>query len=363
MECKRCLFSEPVVTLDENGICNLCHLHDDLEKSSLAFDWQKELTKIKKQKRKYHCLIGISGGLDSSVLLEYALSQGLNPLVIHFDNRWNTKEADANIELLTKNVDFIRYSLNQKEYDTLCRKFLYASVSDADIPNDMAMAEIMFRAAKDYKIKYIFNGHNFRTEGSSPLCWSYMDAKYIKSVWNINTLIGKETELKSFPLLTFWKQLYYIVVCGIKQVRPFYYLNPDMEAEKSRLIEKGWQNYGAKHGENIYTEFIGAYYLPQKFKIDKGITYKSALIRSGKITKEMAYKDWTKSDYDVTKVESILKILGIPQPAFNQIMLDTHRTYKDFETYHSMFKRWKWFFWILMKLKFIPFTFYKKYTA
>lgn len=352
MNCKRCLFETPVVTLDENGICNLCHLHDDLEKSSQSYDWVKELKEIKSQKGKYQCLVGISGGLDSSVLLKYVLDQGLNPLVIHFDNRWNTEEANYNIDLITRNIDFIRYSLNQGEYDLLCRKFLYASVSDADIPNDMAMAEMMFRAAKEYKIKYIFNGHNYRTEGSSPLCWSYMDAKYIKSVY------GKK--LKSFPLLTFWKQLYYIVVCGIKQVRPFYYLNLDMEEEKKKLIASGWKDYGNKHAENIYTEFIGGYYLPQKFNIHKGITYNSALIRSGKLTKENLPKS---ESYDVKKVESILKILGISQPAFNQIMLDTHKTYKDFDTYHSMFKRWKWFFWILMKLKFIPFTFYKKYTA
>jgi hypothetical protein len=356
-ECKRCLFTEPVVILDENGICNLCHLHDDLEKSSKAFDWPKELHKIKSQKRKYHCLIGISGGLDSSVLLDYALSLGLNPLVIHFDNSWNTEEANFNIDLLTKNVDFIRYHLNQKEYDTLCRKFLWASVSDADIPNDMAMAEIMFKAAKDYDIKYIFNGHNFRTEGSSPLCWSYMDAKYIQSAWN--QWKPAPEKLKSFPLLTFWKQLYYIVICGIKQVRPFYYLDMDMDKEKEKLIAKGWKDYGPKHAENIYTEFIGSYYLPLKFGIDKGITYKSALIRSGKLTKDNLPKS---EPYDIKKVDLILQILGISKPAFNQIMLDTHRTYKDFDTYHSMFKKWKWFFWVLMKTGFIPQTFYAKYV-
>jgi hypothetical protein len=118
--------------------------------------------------------------------------------------------------------------------------------------------------------------------------------------------------------------------------------------------------YGNKHAENIYTEFIGGYYLPQKFGIDKSITYNSALIRSGKLTKDNLPKP---EPYDVKKVAKIIEILGISQPAFNQIMLDTHRTYKDFDTYHSMFKRWKWLFWLLMKLKFIPFTFYKKYTA
>lgn len=361
MKCTRCLFEEPIVTLDSDGMCNLCHLHDDLEKSSKFVDWFRLLKKIKAQKGKYHCLIGISGGLDSSILLSWAIKWGLNPLVIHFDNAWNTVEANSNIENLIRyaGVDCIRYYVNQKEYDDLCLSFLLAGVSDADIPNDMAMGEMMLRTCKQYGIKYIFNGHNFRTEGSSPLSWSYMDAKYIESVYY---KFNEGKKLKSFPLLTFWKQLYYVVICGIKQVRPFYYFPKiDFNKEMSLLMENyKWKNYGTKHTENIYTDFIGSFYLPVRFGIDKTKTYDSALIRDGKMSKYEKLQE-THPLFDDLKIKYILMRLGISREVFDGIMKGPKRTYKDFETYHSMFKRWKWLFWILMKFGFLPRTFYTKY--
>jgi hypothetical protein len=257
-------------------------------------------------------------------------------------------------------VDFIRYYVNQTEYDDLCLSFLLAGVSDADIPNDMAMGEMMLRTCKQYGIKYIFNGHNFRTEGSSPLTWSYMDAKYIESVWK---KYNPEKELKSFPLLTFWKQLYYIAICGIKQIRPFYYVEPDLMKEKYNLVERyKWKDYGNKHTENIYTDFIGSYYLPIRFGIDKTITYHSALIRSGKMFKYEMLQE-TYQLFDDNKINYVLMRLGINREVFEGILKSPKKTYKDFQTYHSMFKKWKWLFWILTKLGFLPYTFYKKYTA
>lgn len=359
MKCKRCLFEEPTIILDNNGICNLCHLHDELERSSKTFDWQKQLSKIKKQKGKYHCLIGISGGLDSSILLDYAISWGLNPLVIHFDNGWNTSEADFNILQMVREtgVDFIRYHINQGEYDDLCLSFLMAGVPDADIPNDMAMGEMMLRTCKQYGIKYIFNGHNFRTEGSSPLTWSYMDAKYIESVWQKYNPKRKLT----YPLLTFWKQLYYVVICGIKQVRPFYYVIPDINDERSQLMRKyKWRDYGGKHTENIYTDFIGSYYLPVRFGIDKTVTYHSALIRDGKMSRYEMLQESIPL-FDDLKINYIIRRLGITRETFDDIMKSPRRTHKDFKTYHSMFKDWKILFWFLMKFGFLPQTFYTKY--
>jgi 3'-phosphoadenosine 5'-phosphosulfate sulfotransferase (PAPS reductase)/FAD synthetase len=347
------------VTLSEKQ-CNFCDLHDSLEKSSKEYDWTARLKKIRKGK--YNCLIGISGGLDSSLLLEYTVKKWkLNPLVIHFDNGWNVPEANHNIETMVNalNVDFIRYSLNREEYDELCLCFLLASVSDADIPNDMAMAEMMLRTAKQYGIKYIFNGHNFRTEGSSPLSWSYMDAKYIQSVYEKHNG-GKK--LKSFPLLTFWKQLYYTAFCGIRQERPFYYMNIDEETEKQRLIkEYGWQDYGGKHGENIYTDFIGSYYLPVKFGIDKRITYNSALIRSGKMVKtQYLFKVLPK--FDTLTIDFVCARLGITRDYFDrEIMLAPMSTFEDYKTYHKMFKRYKWFFYVLTRMHLLPQTFYIKY--
>ena len=352
------------VKINEKGECNFCELHDSLEKSSKGFDWDKRLNKIRKAKKKYDCLIGISGGLDSSILLDYAVNVWkLNPLVIHFDNRWNCEEANYNIDMLVKrlNVDFIRYYLNQAEYDDLCLSFLLASVSDADIPNDMAMGEMMLRTCKQYKIKYIFNGHNFRTEGTSPLSWSYMDAKYIESVY---AKFNQGKKLLSFPLLTFWKQLYYTVICGIKQERPFYYLDINEQEEKDRLIrDYGWRDYGSKHAENIYTEFVGSYYLPVKYGIDKRIIYHSALIRSGRMVKiDKAFNKLP--EFNEEKLNAICKRLKITREYFDQVIMPMQwSTFEDFKTYHRMFKRYRPVFYVLTRLHLLPNTFYIKYCT
>lgn len=361
-ECKRCLMTTAIadVIVGEKQ-CNFCDMHDSLDKSSKNFDWNKRLEKIRKAGKKYDCLIGISGGLDSSLLLEYTVKKWkLNPLVIHFDNGWNCPESKNNMDAMLNalNVDSIFYRLNRQEYDDLCLSFLLASVSDADIPNDMAMGEMMLRTAKQYGIKYIFNGHNFRTEGSSPLSWSYMDAEYIQSVYEKHN----NKKLKSYPLLTFWKQLYYTAICGIRQERPFYYMDVDYQSEKQRLIkEYGWQDYGAKHGENIYTEFIGSYYLPVKFGIDKRITYNSALIRSGKMVRTVRYFDELPA-FDTRKIDMVCRRLGITRKFFeSEIMPAKWNTFEDYKTYHKMFKRYKWLFYVLTRLHLLPSTFFIKY--
>lgn len=363
MECKRCYMNTSIadVELDENGVCNFCKLHDSIEKDAKAYNWPAKLEKIRKQKGKYHCLLGISGGLDSSVLLYYTVKVwGLNPLVIHFDNHWNSSEANHNIEVMIRamNVDFIRYYVNYKEYNDLNLCFLLASVSDADIPNDMAMAELMLRTANKYKIKYIFNGHNYKTEGSSPLSWSYMDAKYLQSVYKVHNQ-GKE--LKSFPLLTFWRQLYYSLT-GLKRENPLYHVDLDMQKEKERLMKDyGWKEYGGKHAENIYTEFIGSYYLPVKFGIDKRITYNSALVRSGKMPKTKIYY-LPLPNYDVTKIDLICQRLGISRQYLDDVIMKAPwNTFEDYETYHKMFRRYKALFYILVRLHLLPRTFYIKY--
>ena len=357
MECKRCLLTTdiPDLTLNEAGICNFCELHDRIEAESAKFDFDRFLARLRKTKNKYHCLIGISGGFDSSLMLHYAVKVwGLNPLVIHFDNGYNEPKADKNMMNMVKalGVDFIRYHLNQAEYDDICRAFILAGVSDADIPNDMAMAELMYRAAHQYGIKWIFNGHNYRTEGTSPLSWSYMDARYLKSV--ADRFGGG---VKTFPLLTFWKQLYYALI-GIRNIRPFYYMDIDRAKEEEMLVRTyDWQWYGGKHAENIYTNFVGSYLLPRRFGIDKRVLYVSALVRSGEIDKEFG--------------RSLLEIPPSIPPSFDSInerldmnvaaVYPARRTHYDFDTYHSKFRKWKPVFWVLMKLRVFPRTFVDKY--
>lgn len=351
-QCPRCLFTEDIATIGETQ-CNYCDLQDQLRSKANPAHWRPMLEKIKKagHGRQYDCLVGISGGEDSSVLLYLAVKiWNLRVLAIHFDNRTNRPEADHNILFLVNKlgVPFIRYYVDEKEYNDLTDAFLMAGVPDADIPNDIAMAKLMDSACKQYGIKYILNGHDFRREGSSPAAWSYMDALYVQSVYETQT--GKK--LNNYPLYTFTDQILAALV-GIKQVRPFHYGDHNRAGILSLLKELGWQDYGGKHNENIYTAFVGNYLLPRKFKIDKRRTYLSAQMREGMISRTIAEK-----------------VLETP-PQFNKIDLGHRRdrvmslvsspigSRNDYDRYN--FKKWKPLIWLLAFFKIVPYTFYVKY--
>jgi hypothetical protein len=351
-ECPRCLFDESITVITEKQ-CEYCDLHDELELQANPHELKHIIKEIraKGKNKTYDCIMGISGGIDSSTLLYTAVRYwNLKPLVIHFDNNWNTPEAIHNMTQLVKqlNVDSITYNVNKAEYDRLNDSFLAAGIPDADIPNDIAMTKLMYDTAYKYGIKYILNGHDFRTEGSTPKGWTYMDAKYIQSVYNKYTGL----KLHNYPLFTFKDQLFYALI-GIKNVRPFHYgFDRDtMEAEMKRLIK--WQDYGGKHCENVYTEFVGSFLLPEKFNIDKRIVYLAAQVRSGKISKEEAKEKFSiKSEFDFTKLgtngERMLRLVNMRMGSRD-----------NFEKYD--FKKYKYVIWILAKLKVVPYTFYIKY--
>ena len=356
-KCTRCLFTDEIAKIHQDGVCEYCKLHDKLEAQANPDDLSGIMEKVGVQKGKYNCLIGISGGLDSSTLLYMAVKKwGLKPLVIHFDNHWNTEIAESNMNNLIQGleIDSIVYRVNKKEYDELNDAFLYAGVPDADIPNDIAMTKLMYETAVKYGIKYILNGHDFREEGSTPAKWTYMDAKYIQSVYH--NYSGKT--LKNYPLFTFLDQIKYGFK-GIKQIRPFHYI-PTVERrwwENELKINIGWADYGGKHCENIYTEFVGAALLPSKFGIDKRTVYLSARVRSGLISRQEAEGllsikpvfDYTKLGDDVFK--RITSLVGETK---------ANHTREGFEKYS--FKKWKLVIWMMAKLKVVPWTFYSKYA-
>jgi hypothetical protein len=352
-ECSVCLFDSSMAKIESDGRCEYCHLQDQLRNQAREpFGNVLERIKRKGKGKKYDCLVGISGGEDSSCLLYLAVREwGLRPLVIHFDNWYNTPQANNNIEVLIKNldVDFIRYHVNKSEYDTINHSLLWAGVPDADITNDVAMARLMDVTCKQYGIKYILNGHSFREEGSSPAKWSRIDSKYLENVYK--KYVG--LELKNYPLYTVWHQIT-AGLMGIRQVRPFHYVKPDRKQILTILTGWGWQEYGPKHCENLYTMFVGGYLLPRKFKIDKRKTYLSAQIREGVVTKFQA-KEFLREplDFDLT-------LLGMNMQMAIHLM--NHMPVRDRKIYGGYnFKGWKPVFWLLAKLQIVPWTLYVKY--
>ena len=335
----------------EDGVCDFCRMHDQLEGLTGFGDIAD---KVRGQKG-YQCLIGISGGFDSSYLLWYTVTRlKIKPLVLHFNNKWNDPIAEYNMNLLVTKlgVDLIRIS-SDDEYDRVCGALLKAGVKDADIANDMYMADLMQTVARRYKIKYIFNGHDFRNEGSTPLCWTYMDARYMKSVYK--WAYGEE--LKTPHIQTFWKQLV-AGLRGVKHIRVFHYVDIPMWEREKTLLEFGLKPYKEKHGENIYTKWIGYFLLPNKWGIDKRKVYLSAQIRSGYITKKEAIEQLKTSvavDIDLIELE---RRTGVTLAG--AVIAEEH-TYEDFDHYN--FNRYKPLIYILYKLKLTSYQFYKKYAS
>lgn len=297
--CSKCISDTtiPEIRFDENGVCNFCKVHDDLEKKyPLNEEGKRKLNelveeiKTKGKNHEYDCIIGVSGGRDSTFTLHTAVKLGLRPLAVHFDNGWNSEIAVSNIRKPTNklNVDLHTVVADWEEFKDLQIAFLKASVSDAEIPTDYAILSVLYQVANELEIKYILIGHSFRTEGIAPLGWTYMDGRYVKSV---HEKFGK-TKIKSFPILSLWELLYYTFVKKVKFIHLPEYIEYDQK-KVMEVLEKelNWEFYGGHHHESTYTNFFQSFYLPKKFNIDKRKIECSALIRSGQMTRDEALEN------------------------------------------------------------------------
>jgi hypothetical protein len=273
--CSRCIYDERVsaITFDKDGVCNYCKQLDGLvkeygtgnQKGEESF--KKIVEDIKKdgKNKKYDCIIGVSGGTDSSYMLYLTKKWGLRPLAVHYDNTWNTAIATENIRkvLTVLDIDLYTHVVNNKESDDIFKSFFYADVAEIEAATDLALAEVMYRAAWKYGVKYVLEGHSFVTEGITPVGRNYFDGKYIKSIHNI---FGK-LPIKSYPLMTFSRFLFWSSFAKIKKIRPFWYIDYNKEDARSFLErEYKWRYYGGHHLENRMTAFFHSIYAPQKFK-------------------------------------------------------------------------------------------------
>jgi N-acetyl sugar amidotransferase len=372
ISCKRCLYDEttPNIKFDEQGICNYCQTHDALNKEyPTGEEGRKRLNRIfdqiKKEgkNKKYDCIVGVSGGCDSSYLVYLVKDFGLRPLAVHFDNTWNSTTSTENLyNVLHKlNVDLFTYVVNNKEYDDIYRSFLKAGVPDIEAPTDIGLASTLNIAAEKYKVHYVLEGHNFRSEGISPLGWLYMDGKYIES---IHRQYGT-CKMKTFPNMTLYKFIKWMLVNRIKKIRPLWYIDYRKEEIKNFLSDNlNWKWYGGHHLENRFTAFYHSYFIPKRFGKDFRSLGYSALIRSGQLTRDEGLRLINEPPYlEDEIVDLVKKRLGFSSEEFEKIMNLPHRTYKEFKTYKKIFEKMKPFFWLMYKLDLVPQSFYMKYTA
>ena len=373
IECSRCIYDErtPAIKFDESGVCNYCKMVDDLKLQFQTGTPEGEavlssiIETIKKAgaKKKYDCVVGVSGGVDSSYMLHKAIEWGLRPLAVHYDNTWNGGIATENIKkMLNKlNVDLFTYVIDNKEADDIFKSFFLSGVPELDASTDLALAEVLYRAADKFDVKYILEGHSFTTEGVAPLGNVYFDGKYISS---IHKKFGK-VPMKTYPLMDFISFMKWVLFKRIRKIRPYWYI--DYSKEKAReLLERDyeWQYYGGHHLENRLVAFNHSYYLPKKFGVDLRNLSLAASVRNGRISRDVAKKLYSEPPVlEDGLVEYFKTRLELSDDEFQKIMTGERKTFKDFKTYKPLFEKLRPLFYILAKANLVPMSFYIKYTS
>ena len=369
--CKRCILDStiPNIHYDENGVCNFCRMHDVLdqkyplnEEGKKKFEMIIEGIKKNGQGKEYDCVVGISGGRDSSYTLYIAKKMGLRPIAVHFDNGWNTEISVRNIKNTTDKlgVDLHTHVADWEEFKDLQIAFLKASVSDVEVPTDFAIISVLYEVAKKYGIKNILIGHSFRTEGIAPLEWTYIDAKYIRSIYK---MYGKKKKITSFPLMSMSQLVYYTFFTRMNFIHVPEFIEYEHDKVNKVLTEElGWQYYGGHHHESSYTEFIQSYLLPKKFNIDKRKLEFSALIRSGQMKRVDALNELKKPyPFRQDLIPYVISKLGLSQQEFEEILSAPPKSFHDYPSYYPMIQLMKYPIWVACKLDLLPQVFYEKY--
>jgi hypothetical protein len=368
-KCIKCVLDDedPGVTLDEYGRCNWCNWDMEMRKKYQKTNNVKLILKILEgwKKRHYDCIIGVSGGCDSSYLLQWAVRSGLRPLAVNYDNTYSTKQATDNIYNITTKlgVDLDTFTVDSDVIDDINRAFIRARVPDIDAATDAALAKILLRAAEKNGVKYVLDAHDFRSEGTTPLGWLYFDGKYIESVckW------GGIKLSPEFPNLWLRDMLWYASL-RIQRPRPMYYMNYNRSEAASQLHSSyGWQDYSGKHGENTWTKFADWVWDYEVFGLDLRKIFLSAQIRNGVITRQDAIAKLEHPPLERNErnwlVAEIADRLNTNEFDLNKEMRSTERrSHLDFETYLPTFQRYGLLFKGMARLGLIPDTFVKKYV-
>lgn len=346
--CNNCVMdtTDSKITFDQNGICDFCNDYYDniLPNWKQGEEGKKELKTLALQiqrsgkNNKYDCIIGMSGGVDSSYLCYIAKEvMHLRPLIYCVDTGWNLNVAVENIEKIVKALDLDMYTevVDWKEMRDLQLSFFKSQVPYQDIPQDHAIFAGLYNYAVRHNIKYVLTGANNATECiRPPVEWVYQND--ITLIRDIQKKFGT-IKLKSFPMCGILKyRLYYTYFRGMKRVAPLNLIEYDKEKAKKFLQDRfGWIPYENKHYENVFTRFYEGYYLPYKFGYDKRKVYFSNEILAGTMTRKEALEELKKPPYPekimLEDKEYIAKKLGISIEDFNEVIEGENKTYRDYK--------------------------------
>lgn len=358
--CKRCVMdsTDPDIHFDSEGNCN--HCTDLIPKLKIEDNstFKKMIDSIKSESKngKYDCILGISGGVDSCYTAYLLKKEGLNPLLVHLNNGWNTAISNGNVEKIKSalQLDLEEYSFDLTEFHELQRAFLRSHLLDLELPTDLGIPAVLHEAAKKHGIKYIVSGGNFSSEGILPTIWGYHSMKDMKLYKHIVKKYSKVSVHKT-PTFGLWDEFKYKFFHKIKTIYPLNTIAYNKDEARSFLnSEFGWEYYGGKHYESLYTGFWQAYMLPKKWNVDYRKATYSSLICSKQMTREEALELLKKPPFEADRIEKekieICEKLAISVAEFNTILEAKGLYYRDFpnnekwiqfihSTYKKLFKR------------------------
>lgn len=352
--CTNCVMdtTDSKIIFDENGVCDHCNNYYN----NLLPNWHpdergaKELKKILEEiksygkGKKYDCIVGLSGGVDSSYLLYMAVEKwGLRPIVLAVDTGWNTDIAKNNINKIVNGlqVDLHRIVVDWEEMKDLQLAYLKSQIASQDV-QDHAIFASLYNYAIQNKIKYVLTGANNSTECiREPVEWAYVND--LKNIKDIHRNFGTRS-LNHFPTCSIFKyRLYYRYIKGMRVVKPLD-LIPYKKNEVIAELEKrfGWESYGNKHYENIFTRFFEGYWLPKKFGIDKRRAHFSSLIVTEQLNRDKAIELISKPPYDeklaMNDMEYIANKLDITKQEFIDLMNGNNKSYNDYKNSGALIK-------------------------
>jgi N-acetyl sugar amidotransferase len=349
--CTRCVMDEtdPEIQFSAEGVCNHCTLvREKLTREPFCLSPQEKtdrlaaiVARVKRsgKNKKYDCIIGLSGGVDSSYVALKVKEMGLRPLAVHLDNGWDSELAVKNIENICSklNIDLFTYVIDWEEFKDLQLSFLKASTPDSEIPSDHAIVSILYKMASQYRVRHIIGGTNTASESIMPRAWSqgHPDWTYIK---NLQRRFGT-VRLKSFPHRSYVSYILNRLFGFIRWIDFLDNLEYHREEAKAAITERlGWRDYGRKHGESTYTRFFQEYILPRKFGFDKRKAHYSSLIMAGQMTRpealarlqEPLYDDNRKIEEDINYVSTKF---GLSRAEFDAIMNLPAKSYWDYPNF------------------------------
>ena len=345
--------SDPDISFDEKGISNYYYEYrkGEAERVKTGEEGKRALEKVVNEIKEagknlpYDCIMGLSGGVDSSYVAYQAKQLGLRPLAVHFDNGWNSELAVMNIHNIVNklNLDLHTLVVDWEEFKDVQLAYLKASVIDIEVATDHAITATLYKLAKKHKIKYLISGSNVATEYLMPPSWIFNKNDHI----NLKAIHSKfgTIPLKTYPLFNDWLKKYNQEVLKAETISFLNYMPYNKQEVKEFITrELNWRDYGGKHYESIFTKFYQAYILPVKFKVDKRKPHLSNLICAGQITREDALKELEKPLYkeDELKLdyEYVLKKFNLTKEEFEAILKLPIKRHQDFPIETGFFDRY-----------------------